>query len=96
MNKKYEIMFIVRPNVEEEARKQLVEGFSNAIAERNSEILSVEDLGNKTLAYEIDDLKKGYYYIINTNASVEAVDEFERLARINEDIIRFIVIKDEQ
>jgi len=96
MNKKYEIMFIVRPNLEDEARKQLVESFSNVLTERNSEVLSLEDLGSKTLAYEIDDLRKGHYYLINTNATVEAIDEFDRLARINENIIRFIIIKDEE
>lgn len=93
---KYEIMFIVRPNIEEEARKELVGNFTSVFTERDSDILSVDDLGIKNLAYEINDFRKGYYYLVNTNASVEAINEFDRLARISEDLIRYIVIKDEQ
>lgn len=96
MTRKYEIMFIVRPNLEDEARKQLVENFTSILTERNSEIIKVDELGIRNLAYEIEDFRKGYYYVVYTNATVEAINEFDRLVRINEDIIRYIIIKDEE
>jgi small subunit ribosomal protein S6 len=94
--RKYEIMFIVRPNIEEAAKNQLVENFTNVLKEREAEVAKVEELGLKTLAYEINDFRKGYYFLLDVTASNEAVNEFDRLARINEDIIRYIVIKDEE
>src|SRR5690606_17250288 len=94
--KKYEIMFIVRPNIEEDAKKQLVENFTKILTDRDAEILKVDDLGSKTLAYEINDFRKGFYYLLDVTASNEAINEFDRLARISEDIIRYIVIKDEE
>lgn len=94
--RKYEIMFIVRPNIEEEAKKQLVENFTKILTDRASEVSKVEELGLKTLAYEINDFRKGYYFLVDTNATNEAINEFDRLARISEDIIRYIVIKDEE
>lgn len=96
MTRKYEIMFIVRPNLDDEARKQLVDNFTSILTERDSEIIKVEELGIRNLAYEIEDFRKGYYYIVNTNATIEAINEFDRLVRINEDIIRYIIIKDEE
>lgn len=94
--RKYEIMFIVRPNIEDDARKQLVDNFTSILTERDSEIVNVEELGLRNLAYEINDFRKGYYYLVDVNAPIEAVNEFDRLVRINEDIIRYIIIKDEQ
>jgi len=94
--KNYEIMFIVRPNIEDEAKKQLVEHFTTVLTERNSEIEKLDNVGIRTLSYEINDFRKGYYFIINTKATKEAIDEFDRLARISEDIIRYIIIKDEE
>lgn len=93
--KKYEIMFIIRPNIEEEAKTQVVEHFSQVLTERGAEVKS-ESLGLKNLAYEINDFRKGYYFIFNVNASNEAINEFDRLARISEDIIRYIIVKDEE
>jgi small subunit ribosomal protein S6 len=94
--KKYEIMFIVRPNIEEEAKTKLVDTFTNVLTENNAVIETVDVVGLKTLAYEINDFRKGFYYIFIVNAGNEAINEFDRLARINEDIIRYIVIKDEE
>jgi small subunit ribosomal protein S6 len=92
---KYEIMFIVRPNIEEEAKTQLVESFVNVLT-TNGATVNVDNVGIRTLAYEINDFRKGFYYILNIDASTEAVNEFDRLARINEDIIRYIIVRDEE
>ncbi|MCP8971225.1 30S ribosomal protein S6 [Ectobacillus ponti] len=94
--RKYEIMYIIRPNMEEEAQKALVERFNNVLADQGAELTNVKEWGKRRLAYEINDFRDGIYMLLDVNATPAAVQEFERLAKINEDIIRHIVIKDEE
>ena len=92
---KYEIMYIVRPNIEDEAQKALVERFNNVLTEQGAEITNVKEWGKRRLAYEINDFRDGQYMLVNVSAKPEAVQEFDRLAKISEDIIRHIVIREE-
>ncbi|WLR41873.1 30S ribosomal protein S6 [Bacillus carboniphilus] len=94
--KKYEIMYIIRPNIEDEAKKSLVERFNGILTTNGAEITEVKEWGKRRLAYEINDFRDGYYMLIHVDASAEAVQEFDRLAKISEDIIRHIVVKQEQ
>lgn len=94
--RKYELMYIIRPNIEDEAKKALVERFDSILTENGAEIIESKEWGKRRLAYEINDFRDGYYHIVNVNAEPAAVEEFSRLARINEDIIRHIVVKDEK
>ncbi|GAC91154.1 30S ribosomal protein S6 [Anoxybacillus flavithermus NBRC 109594] len=96
MMRKYEIMYIIRPNMEEEARKAVVERFNNVLTENGAEITNVKEWGKRRLAYEIEKFRDGYYMILNVVAKPAAVQEFDRLARISEDIIRHIVVKEEE
>ena len=90
--KKYEVMFIIRPNLDEQAREALVAEISEVFTTRASEVLNVKNMGLKDLAYEIAHEKKGYYVLLNVNATPEAVKEFERVANIKESIIRYIAV----
>ena len=93
----YEIMYVVRPNIEDEARKALVERFKNILTNDGAEIIEEKDWGKRRLAYEIEDFKEGYYNIVRINTEdSEATDEFQRLAKINDDIIRYIVIREDE
>ncbi|WP_174734717.1 30S ribosomal protein S6 [Mesobacillus harenae] len=94
--RKYEIMYIIRPNIEDEAKKALVERFNGILTENGAEIVESKDWGKRRLAYEINDLRDGYYQLIHVNAEAAAVDEFARLAKISEDIIRHMVVKEEE
>lgn len=94
--RKYEIMYIIRPNIEDEAKKALVERFNSILTDNGAELIESKDWGKRRLAYEINDFRDGYYQLINAKAEAVAVDEFSRLAKISEDIIRHIVIKDEK
>ena len=93
----YEIMYIVRPNIEEDAKKAVVERFNGILSSNASEVLEVKDWGKRRLAYEINDFTEGYYNLvrIQTEGS-EATDEFQRLAKISDDIIRYIVIREDE
>ncbi|MFD1734963.1 30S ribosomal protein S6 [Bacillus salitolerans] len=94
--RKYEVMYIIRPNIEEEAQKALVERFNNVLTDNGAELANVKEWGKRRLAYEINDFRDGYYMLLNVNAPAEAVQEFDRLAKISEDIIRHIVVNQEE
>ena len=92
--KTYEIMYIIRPTVESEQIKEIINHFNDIFVSFNSEVLELKEMGLKDLAYEIDHHKKGYYVWLKVNANNEAIAEFNRVVRITEDIIRFIVVKE--
>lgn len=96
MTRKYEIMYIIRPDIEEDAQKALVERFSGILTNNGAEIEKVTEQGKKRLAYEIQNYRDGYYVLINFTSDGEAITEFDRLAKFSDDIIRHIAVRDEQ
>ncbi len=91
---KYEVLFILKPNMEEEQRTQAVEKFKSII-ESAGEVEKVDEWGLKKLAYEIEKLKEGYYYLIDFSASPELPMELERNFRISDAVLRFMVTRKE-
>ena len=92
----YELMYIIRPNIEEEAKKALVERFNEILTSNDAEIIESKEWGKRRLAYEIEDFREGFYQIMKVNADSKAIDEYTRLANINEDIIRHIAVREEE
>ena len=90
--RKYEIMYILRSNLEQEAIKAEVEAAKNIITSNNSKVVDVKEWGLRELAYEIEHNKKGYYVLMNVEATKEAINEFNRIAGYSEKIIRHIVV----
>lgn len=90
--KKYEVMYILRSNIENEAIKTTVEKLSNLFTSNGAKVLECKEWGFRELAYEIDHNKRGYYVWMLVEAPVQALNEFKRVARINEDVIRDIVV----
>lgn len=91
--RKYEVMFAVQPRIEEEAKKALVDRFVGILSE-GAEITEVKELGKKQLAYEIEDFSDAYYFVVELTSETDAsTREFDRLAKINLDIIRHIVVR---
>jgi small subunit ribosomal protein S6 len=93
--RKYEIMYIIRPDMEEEAQKALIERFNGILTDNGAEIANVKEVGKKRLAYEINDYRDGYYVLINFSGDEKSVNEFDRLAKFSEDIIRHIAIRED-
>ena len=90
---KYEIMFIVKTTIDEETVKKTVESFKSIITDLKGEIIEEKDMGQKKLAYPINKEVNGFYYVMVVNANGEIVSEFDRKAKINENIIRHLIIK---
>ena len=81
--KKYEVMYIIRPNIDEESKKAVIERFNNVLTSNGAEITGTKDWGKRRLAYEINDFRDGFYQILNVQSEAAAVAEFDRLAKID-------------
>lgn len=88
----YETMFILRPDLEEEKLNSLVERFKNLIADRGGEVLKTNLWGKRNLAYEIRKFREGYYVIMQFKGDGEITKELERVYRITDEVLRFIII----
>ena len=91
---KYESIIIVNPKVEEEGLKELEEKFTGLINE-NGKVESVENMGKKKLAYDIKKNKEGTYMLFNFEAKPDSIEELERVYRITDEILKFIVVRKE-
>ena len=90
--KKYEVMYILKANLEEAARQATIDSLNAIITNDNGVIESTNEWGLKEFAYEIDGMTKGYYVVVTFNGTAAAVAEFERIARINKDVIRTMML----
>ena len=95
--KKYEIMFIVRPDLEETTITQVANSMKEVLVEKGAKVVEEKPMGQRELAYEIKKFKTGYYflYVIETEDN-EATKEFDRVALINENVIRHLIVKVEE
>ncbi len=93
---KYEMMFIVRPDMEEAQIKQTAEAMKKVLTDAKANILEEKAMGQRELAYEINKFTTGYYYLFVVEADKEAEQEFNRVARINESLLRHLIVKVEE
>lgn len=92
--RKYEIMFIVKPDLEEGAIKSVFDSMKTLLEEQGATVVESKEMGQKELAYEINKYKNGYYFYFLVEAKdAKAVKEFDRVVLINENIIRHLVVK---
>ena len=94
--RRYELMFVVKPTLEEEATLKVLETIKTLLKEQKAKLVSEKNMGRRELAYEVKGFKNGNYFLLVVEAEPAAVKEFDRVANINEDIIRHIVVKVEK
>ena len=92
---KYEIMFIVKATLDETALNNITKEVQSLINDGNSKVIEFKDMGRKKLAYPINKEISGFYYLINAEATNEVIQEFDRKLRINENILRHLILKKE-
>ena len=90
----YEAVLIFKADMQDADRTALLERFKTIISE-NGEVTDVDDWGKRRLAYEINDLKEGYYYIVDFDSKPDHIKEFERRLRLSDFVIRYMVIRKE-
>lgn len=92
MLNKYETIFIISPTVGEEGTKALVEKFKNLL-ETSAQLENIDEWGKRRMAYPIEDQNEGYYVLANFSAEPSFPHELERIYKITEGIIKYLVIK---
>ena len=90
---KYESMYILKPDLDDETRKALIEKFSALVTGNGGKIEKVDEWGHRKLAYEIDYIKEGYYVLMTFEAPSELPLELERNYNISDSILRYNVIR---
>jgi len=94
--RKYEVLYIIRPTVEEEARKALIERFNGILVDNGATVEKTTEMGKRRFAYEINDMREGYYVLLNVTAEPAATNELDRLMKISDDVVRQMITKDEK
>ena len=89
---KYETVIIINNNITQEQKNEVIKKIENYITE-NGNIISTNNVGTKRLAYQINKNDYGYYYVIEFETKSERISELERLYRITEEILKFMVIR---
>ena len=89
----YEVTYILRPNLEENEVAERTTAIADLLKNNRGEVLNVETLGKKRLAYEINDLREGIYAVMRFRADAAAAHELSRQLRLNEDVMRAILVK---
>ena len=92
--RKYEIMFIVKPDLEEADMKKTVEDMKSVLESNNAKVVDLKEMGQKDLAYEMNKYKTGYYFLFTIETEGDkATKEFDRIALINENILRHLIVR---
>ncbi|WP_438497643.1 30S ribosomal protein S6 [Paenibacillus sp. IHBB 3054] len=91
--RKYEVMYIIRPDIEQEAVQAAVEKFQGIIS-NGGEITKHDVQGKRRLAYEIKKFRDGVYVLVNFSAEPAVVTELERLMKISDEVIRYLITND--
>ena len=90
---KYEIMFIVKPDMEEADIKKTADDMKKVLTDKKAKVLEEKAMGQRELAYEINKFTTGYYFLFVVEANSEAEKEFNRVARINESLLRHLIVR---
>jgi ribosomal protein S6 len=90
----YEAVLIFKSDMSDQDRTELFDRFK-AVIEENGEVTNVDDWGKRRLAYEINYIREGYYYIVEFKSEPDHIREFERRLRLSDFIIRYMVIRKE-
>ena len=89
----YEVMYIIDPTLEDSARIELINRFSNLVKENGGEVDRVDEWGKRRLAYAIQYKTEGYYVLMYIKAPADLPRELERNLQINDNVLRYLVIR---
>jgi small subunit ribosomal protein S6 len=92
--RKYEVMYILRSELEQEAVQSAVEKFANIITSNGGEVTKSDLMGKRRLAYEINKMRDGIYVLVHFTAVPAVVAELDRVMKISDEVIRFLIVND--
>lgn len=91
---KYETVILIKSDITEEKRNDVIDTIKKYLNE-NGKITKIDELGIRKLAYMVQKYKEAYYYVIEFNSNAENIAELERIYRITDEILKFIVVRKE-
>jgi small subunit ribosomal protein S6 len=94
--RKYECAIVLAPNVGSDGVENSTTKYKEIITSRGGELVAFDDWGKRSLAYEVNYHREGYYHFYRFSGGKDVVDELNRQLRIDENVIRHIIIRDEQ
>lgn len=93
--RKYEIVFILRPELEEEKITEIVEKFKSLVEGSDGEITSLDKWGKRKLAYEINHITEGYYVASKFSSDSKVTNEIDRIFKISDNVIRHLIVRED-
>jgi len=96
MQRSYEVMFIVRPDLLEEDVDKLISTLQNHATTAGATVQNVEKMGKRRLAYDVKKFSDGQYVLFVLQADGKAVHELERRLRVSEPVIKFITVRTDE
>lgn len=92
----YELMYIIKPELDEERLTGVIEKFTNLINTNGGEVVTTDKWGKRRLAYEIKDYREGIYILVNFKGEAGTAQELDRVMKISDDILRFMILNKEE
>ncbi|OQX74740.1 MAG: 30S ribosomal protein S6 [Campylobacteraceae bacterium 4484_4] len=89
----YELLFVLKPTLTEEEVKAKFDFIKEVMEKNGCQIKSIDDMGVRKLAYEIQKFERGHYFVIYYQAEPAAIAEILRILRLTEEVIRFLNVK---
>jgi len=93
MNRTYELMFIVRPDMAEEDQDKLISALESAVTTSGGQMKNVERMGKRRLAYTVRKFHDGIYILLTVDGSGGLIHELERRLRVTEPVIKFLTVR---
>lgn len=91
--RKYELMFITQPELEEEERQAFVERVKQTMTDNGAEVIHQEDMGRRKLAYSIAKWQEGHYTLLQASMERPAMQAVERDLKLSEDVLRYLLVR---
>ncbi|GMK38963.1 30S ribosomal protein S6 [Paenibacillus sp. CCS19] len=92
--RKYEVMYILRSDVEQESVQAIVDKFNGVITNGGGEVAKTDLIGKRRLAYEINKQRDGIFVLVHFSAPVEVITELDRVMKIADEVVRVLIVKD--
>ncbi len=96
MNRTYELMFIVRPDMTDEDLDKLISTLQSAVPASQGSVKSVEKMGKRRLAYTVRKFNDGIYVLLIVEGGGSAIHELERRLRVTEPVIKFLTVRTDE
>ncbi|MBS3947446.1 MAG: 30S ribosomal protein S6 [Dethiobacter sp.] len=93
---RYETMFVLRPDLEEEKYEALIAKFRSIIEGQKGEVINLNRMGRRRLAYEVNKFREGFYLLCNYSGTANVTNELERNFRITDEVIRYLIVKENE